>query len=435
MAQQPLNNRVAIANNDGTPTDYFIRLLQGRGNTLDGKVSYAEAEQLVADGIAEWANNRDIIAGVGLSGGGNLSSDVTIDLDASLGDLNDVDLSTPATDGQVLAWDDASNKWTPVDQSGGGSTTPKSNRWRLYITTKQSSSSWQAIREMDMREIPGGANLAVGGIASASISDSANPPLRAFDGNLSTFWSSGGTAVPLWLEYQFVQPTYINELVIAGAPSASDNFLAAQVQYWDGAAWVFAWGISTTNWTSNLTRTFTNPFPVLPDTGKPLIYDTMNAVTSAGATGFGCKGALIIPSKTAIVHALVFRFTPETGATAGYDAQVVTLDGSNNVLSIVATSNLPTTGLGTAQTNVEFPFSSPVVLSAGVRYGLLLTRRTVSGAANFTVLGCNASTPLLNTGLVYCDTYVRAAVNQVTVGLALTSGSSPYWVATKVEVS
>lgn len=40
----------------------------------------------------------------------------------SLESLIDVDLSTPATDGQVIAYNSTSGNWEPVDQSGGGST-------------------------------------------------------------------------------------------------------------------------------------------------------------------------------------------------------------------------------------------------------------------------------------------------------------------------
>lgn len=34
--------------------------------------------------------------------------------------LDDIDLSTPPTDGQILAWDDGAEKWIPANQSGGG---------------------------------------------------------------------------------------------------------------------------------------------------------------------------------------------------------------------------------------------------------------------------------------------------------------------------
>lgn len=77
MAQQPLNNQTPIINPDGTPTDYFIRLLRDRGLIIDDKISAAQAAALIAAAFAD----RDVNAGVGLSGGGSLAADITIDLE------------------------------------------------------------------------------------------------------------------------------------------------------------------------------------------------------------------------------------------------------------------------------------------------------------------------------------------------------------------
>lgn len=74
---QPLNNRVPIANEDGTPTDFFIRWAQERSIDISNGV---DMEVLIAY-VNDWSAQRDIIAGVGLSGGGNLASDVTINLE------------------------------------------------------------------------------------------------------------------------------------------------------------------------------------------------------------------------------------------------------------------------------------------------------------------------------------------------------------------
>ena len=139
MPQQPLTNRIPVVNGDGTPTQYFIRLLQERGVTLDDKISAAEAQVLIDQGIAEWANDRDIIAGFGLDGGGNLSSDVTIDLNASLGDLNDVDFTTPPMTGQCLGFDGTS--WVPTTFSGGGGGGAVSAIDSEKVDTAESSSS------------------------------------------------------------------------------------------------------------------------------------------------------------------------------------------------------------------------------------------------------------------------------------------------------
>lgn len=73
---QPLVNNQKIVHEDGTPTDYFIRWAQQRQIDISEGITAAEAQQLIDD----WAAARDIIAGVGLSGGGPLSADVTIDL-------------------------------------------------------------------------------------------------------------------------------------------------------------------------------------------------------------------------------------------------------------------------------------------------------------------------------------------------------------------
>lgn len=59
---QPLNNSIPIVNPDGTPTQYFIKLLQENGVQVDDIVG------------------TSIIAGTGLSGGGLLNADVTLAL-------------------------------------------------------------------------------------------------------------------------------------------------------------------------------------------------------------------------------------------------------------------------------------------------------------------------------------------------------------------
>lgn len=61
---EPLQNNVRIVRDDGTPTDYFIRWAQQKQIDLAGAASA----------------NIAIIPGVGLSGGGTLIDDVTLDL-------------------------------------------------------------------------------------------------------------------------------------------------------------------------------------------------------------------------------------------------------------------------------------------------------------------------------------------------------------------
>lgn len=74
---QPLVNNQRIVNADGTPTEYFIRWAQEKQIDISAGITAAQAQQI----IDAWALTRDITAGVGLSGGGNLGADVNIDLE------------------------------------------------------------------------------------------------------------------------------------------------------------------------------------------------------------------------------------------------------------------------------------------------------------------------------------------------------------------
>jgi len=78
---QPLTNQIQIVKEDGTPTDFFLRWSQIRQQAIEGAVTPEEVDSLVFAAIQSWAAERDVNAGVGLSGGGNLSADITIDLE------------------------------------------------------------------------------------------------------------------------------------------------------------------------------------------------------------------------------------------------------------------------------------------------------------------------------------------------------------------
>lgn len=103
---QPLQANMPIVNADGTPTQAFIRWAQQQ---IGGNFSNVVP------------SSRKVSTGHGLTGGGDLTQDRTIALDATLGDLNDVDeTTTPPADGQVLTYVFADLKWEPKDPTGGG---------------------------------------------------------------------------------------------------------------------------------------------------------------------------------------------------------------------------------------------------------------------------------------------------------------------------
>ena len=66
----------------------------------------------VDNGVAPVELMREPVTGGTASGGGSAGA-------TKLSDLTDVDLPTPATDGQVLKYDDASSTWKPGDDNPG----------------------------------------------------------------------------------------------------------------------------------------------------------------------------------------------------------------------------------------------------------------------------------------------------------------------------
>lgn len=131
----PLLDNTAIVNPNGTPSVYFLRQwLAQRVNNLS-----------IADLIAEInaLNSRTLTAGVGLTGGGDLSADRTFDLantavaPGTYGDATHVPQFTVDQQGRITSVADVL-----IAGGGGGSDPAKfySDRTRMQTTAKSGSS-------------------------------------------------------------------------------------------------------------------------------------------------------------------------------------------------------------------------------------------------------------------------------------------------------
>jgi len=133
---QPLSSNLRIATEDGTPTEYFIRWAQERQIDIGEGISQAQAEILIND----FAASREITAGAGLTGGGTLAADRTINVGAGVGIAVTVDAVrltdtavTPSTYGSatmsaVITVDQQGRitgiSEVPITGGGGGGTPP-----------------------------------------------------------------------------------------------------------------------------------------------------------------------------------------------------------------------------------------------------------------------------------------------------------------------
>lgn len=246
----PLDWRTPIVDpTTGMPTDQFIRIWQqmflNGDNTKDDVTGKAD-------------KSTKIIAGTGLTGGGDLSADRTLNLadtavtPGTYGDATHVGQFTVDQQGRLTA-----ATAVPITGGGGGGVGPYPY-WQIRCLGNQSN--FFGISDIKMASSVGGTNLCTGGTASANLA-TYGPPADAFDGNPATFWAVDNKAVACWIAYHFTSSVTIVEVTLqarSGSDSPQCPTVFAVEGSNDGINWKLAWTVQTAPFTSSQIKTFDN---------------------------------------------------------------------------------------------------------------------------------------------------------------------------------
>jgi hypothetical protein len=151
----------------------------------------------------------------------------------TLGELSDVDLSTPATDGQVIAYNTTSGNWEPVDQSGGSSyTDPLTTDGDIVIRSSGVTTRLGIGTSGQVLTVTGGIpswENATGGATSINdltdVDTSTTPPT---DGQVLSWVNANSQWEPA--------STSIDDLTDVDTVSVAPT--NGQVLEWDGTNWV-----------------------------------------------------------------------------------------------------------------------------------------------------------------------------------------------------
>ena len=147
---------------------------------------------------------------------------------------------------------------------------PTARYWRLYITANDGA-TYAEVNAIEMSTSAFGANIATGGTPIASSAFGASVAANAFDGSLTTAWTSSTTSLPQWIGYDF-GPGNVRTIRAIGIYGSNSGYTARSpknfdVQYSsDGVNWTTAWSVTNSSaWGANEYRFF-------PDTTVPANY-------------------------------------------------------------------------------------------------------------------------------------------------------------------
>lgn len=241
----------------------------GSANTWDGgshNVGHPNATVPVIDYIDFGAGNEKSIRQVRLMAAeSTFSNGMPKDFDIVYSD-NGSTWNTAWSVTFQIGWNTTGEIRTFTDptysNSYSGSKYGSHSYWRVQFFANSGGGVY-GLADMEMRATPSGSNQTSGGTASASSTFSGLSAANAFDGNSATVWgNASGVALGHWLKYAFASPVTVAEIAIRSRNDASYNQGPTYgiVQFSDdNTNWTNAWNFSTTAWTQNVLRAFTDP--------------------------------------------------------------------------------------------------------------------------------------------------------------------------------
>lgn len=177
-------------------------------------------------------------------------------------------------DGKFLRVNAGANavEWAVPDGGGGGTPITAHRYWRVLMSAGRGFYAY-CVAEMAFRATPGGAQLAADGTPITSETPvPANVASKAFDGDLTSFWSGDFGAntqfAPraYWLGYQFANPVTVQEVALSARNPTTDGGKQVpslgSVQYSDdGLTWTTRWSYDVAVPADNSVLTLTDPAP------------------------------------------------------------------------------------------------------------------------------------------------------------------------------